>query len=99
MTVIVLGLTRDAHAALTLVQALDFAGFGGEELDATFGLAVQLIARGVPRQEAAAYEEGVRRGGRLVCIRADSENEGEEAVEIMDEHHALGRVYLPPPAA
>jgi hypothetical protein len=93
MTVIVLGLTRDADAALTLVQALDFAGFGGEELDVTRGLAIQLVARGVPPQEAEAYEEGVRRGGRVVCIRADSENEGEEAIEIMDEHRALGRIY------
>ena len=95
--VIVLGLARDTASALALVRALDFAGFGGEEMDGTLALAAQLVARGVPREDAEAYEDGVRRGGRLVCVRAEDEQEGEEAVEIMDEHHALGRVYPPAP--
>lgn len=94
MTVIVLGLAKDPADAAHLAEALGLAGFVDEALDAARGLAAQLITRGVPTAEADAYAESVRLGSLLICVQAGNETEGEQAVEIMDEYRALGRVYL-----
>lgn len=94
MTVIVLGLSKDPAEALDLMEALGLAGFADQALDGKIGLARQLASRGVPLAEAEAYAESVRLGSALICIPVRSEAEGEQAMEIMDEYHALGRVYL-----
>ncbi len=94
MTVIVLGLTKNPTDAADLTQALGLAGFPDEALDAKRGLAGQLILLGVPIVDAEAYAESVRLGSLLICVHAGDETEGEQAVEIMDEYRALGRVYM-----
>jgi hypothetical protein len=53
------------------------------------GLLAELTLRGVPDEDAQAYAEGVRRGGAIVCVRADAREEAEEAAELMFEHGAL----------
>jgi hypothetical protein len=63
-----------------LVSPLVGAGAGA----ATGGLIGTLIDAGVPEQDARAYEEGVRRGGALVAVRA-SENEADRIVDLLNE--------------
>ena len=89
MATVIVGLVRDAHQARGLIRALDDAGFSGEDIDMSGGLLSELLARGVPDEDANIYAEGVRRGGALVCVRADDDEEALEAAELMTEHGAL----------
>lgn len=86
MTMIVVGLVRDVHQARGLVAALEDDGFERDEIDVSGGLLAELIARGVPDKEAHYYAEGARRGGMLVCVRAEDDDEAAEAAELMSEH-------------
>jgi len=86
---VIVGLLKDAHQARGVIRALDDAGFSGDDIDMSGGLLSQLVARGVPDEEAHAFAEGVRRGGAIVCVRADAREEAEEAAELMLEHGAL----------
>lgn len=95
MPMVIVGLLRDAHQARGVIRALDDAGFSGDDIDIGGGLVSQLVARGVPAEDAHALAEGVRRGGAIVCVRADDENEAAEAAELMCAHGgAPGRIYL-----
>jgi len=102
MSTVIVGLVNDVHQAAGLIRALDDAGFSGEDIDMQGGLLAQLAARGVPDEEAAAYAEGVRRGGAVVCVRAESDEEAVEAAELMSAHGALdldgcpSRIYHDP---
>jgi hypothetical protein len=49
----------------------------------------QLATRGVPAEDAHAFAEGVRRGGAIVCVRTEDEEEAAEAAELMSAHGAL----------
>jgi len=89
MATVIVGLVSDAHQARGLVRALDDAGFSGEDIDMSGGLLAELLARGVPDEDANVYAEGVRRGGALVCVRADNDLEALEAAELMAEHGVL----------
>ena len=89
MAMVIVGLLRDAHEARGLIRALDDAGFSGDDIDMQGGLASELALRGVPDEEAAAFAEGVRRGGAVVCVRADDQQEASEAANLMREHGAL----------
>jgi hypothetical protein len=89
MAMVIVGLLRDAHEARGLIRALDDAGFSGDDIDMQGGLLADLGLRGVPEEDAAAFAEGVRRGGALVCVRADDGTEAGEAAELMREHGAL----------
>jgi hypothetical protein len=62
-----------------LVSPLVGAGAGA----VTGGLVGTMLDAGVPEQDARAYEEGVRRGGALVAVRA-GENEADRIVDILD---------------
>jgi hypothetical protein len=57
------------------------------------GLAGSIIAtltsKGVQEDHAHAYAEGVRRGGVLVTVHADTDELAERAVEIMRRHGAV----------
>jgi len=86
MATVIVGLVGNAHQARGLIRALDDAGFSGEDIDMGGGLPSQLAARGVPGEEASLYAEGVRRGGAIVCVRTDDEEEAAEAAELMAEH-------------
>jgi hypothetical protein len=89
MAMVIVGLLKDAHQARGLIRALDHAGFSGDDIDMQGGLVADLTLRGVPAEDAQAYAEGVRRGGAIVCVRADAHEEAEEAAELMLEHGAL----------
>ena len=89
MAMVIVGLLKDAHEARGLIRALDDAGFSGEDIDMQGGLLGELTLRGVPDEDAGAFAEGVRRGGALVCVRADDQQEAGEAANLMREHGAL----------
>ena len=89
MTMLIVGLLKDAHQARGLIRALDDAGFSGDDIDMQGGLVAELTLRGVPAEDAQAFVEGVRRGGAIVCVRAEAREEAEEAAELMLEHGAL----------
>jgi hypothetical protein len=89
MATVIVGLLSDAPQARGLIRALDDAGFSGEDIDMTGGLVAELAARGVPDDDAQVYAEGVRRGGAIVCVRAEDDEEAAEAAAIMHEHAAI----------
>ena len=89
MGMVIVALLKDAHQARGVVRALDDAGFSGDDIDLSGGMLAQLAARGVPAEDAAAFAEGVRRGGAIVCVRTDDEEEAAEAAELMSAHGAL----------
>ena len=86
---VIVGLLKDAHQARGVIRALDDAGFSGDDIDMSGGLLAQLAARGVPDEDAHAFAEGVRRGGAVVCVRTDDEEEAAEAAELMCAHGAI----------
>jgi hypothetical protein len=86
---VIVGLVSDVHQARGLIRALDDAGFSGEDIDMSGGVLADLIARGVPTEEANAFAEGVRHGGAIVCVRTDDVEEAAEAAHIMSEHGVL----------
>lgn len=67
-------------AAGWLVAAATGAGIGA----AAGGLAGALTGAGMSEEEAAAYAEGVRRGGTLVTVRT-AEGQSGRVVEILNE--------------
>jgi hypothetical protein len=86
MATVIVGLVSDPHQARGLIRALDDAGFSGEDIDMQGGLIAELAARGVPDDDAQIYAEGVRRGGAIVCVRTEDDDEAAEAAEIMHSH-------------
>lgn len=71
-------------AAGALVAALTGAGVGA----AAGGLVGALVGSGVPENEAQVYEEGVRRGGVLVTVRAE-ESRISQAESILARHNPV----------
>jgi uncharacterized protein (TIGR02271 family) len=71
-------------AAGPIAAALTGAGLGA----VTGGLIGGLTNLGVPEEEAHYYAEGVRRGGILVTVAAESDAQAERAVHIMKRHGA-----------
>lgn len=72
-------------AAGPIAAALAGAGVGA----ATGGIFGALADMGVPGHEAKYYEEGIRRGGTLVIVRAEDEERSERAQAVLDRHGAL----------
>jgi len=93
---VIVGLLEDAQQARGVIRALDDAGFSGDEIDTSGGVLPQLAKRGVPETDGHALAEGVRRGGAIVCVRTDDEEEAAEAAELMGAHGAPGRIYQDP---
>jgi len=89
MGMIVVGLMKDPHEARGIVRALDADGFELEDIDVSGDMRTELIARGVPDKEAGLYAEGIRRGGMLVFVRAQDDDEAAEAAELMATHGAV----------
>ena len=71
-------------AAGWLVSTLVGAGIGA----ATGGLVGSLTHAGVDEADAHVYAEGVRRGGTLVTVRADS-SMSEKIVDVLDDHGTI----------
>lgn len=61
------------------------AGIGA----ASGALVGPLVDAGIPRPEAEAYNEGVRRGGTLVTVRTNDRQDAEEAADIMSRHNVI----------
>lgn len=72
-------------AAGPIAAALTGAGIGA----VAGGLIGGLTSLGVPEEEAHYYAEGVRRGGILVTVAADSDAEADRAAEVMKRHGAV----------
>lgn len=72
-------------AAGPIASALAGAGIGA----AAGGLIGALTKVGVPEQEAHYYAEGVRRGGTLITVRADSEQAADCAANVMRANGAV----------
>ena len=89
MSMIIVGLVRNAPQARDLVHALEEDGFRPDGIDVSRAIVAELLARGVPEKEAQHYAEGARRGGVLVCVRAKNEDEAAEAAAVMREHGAV----------
>jgi hypothetical protein len=62
-----------AGPAATLVAGATYGGLAG-------GIIGALISKGVPEDQAHAYAEGVRRGGALVTIHAETDDLAQRAV-------------------
>ena len=73
-----------AVAAGTFLATLVGAGAGA----AVGALAGSLVDAGLDPHDAAAYEEGVRRGGTLVVVRTTDDNI-DKVVEIFDREGAI----------
>ncbi|MGN6371017.1 MAG: YsnF/AvaK domain-containing protein [Phycisphaerae bacterium] len=71
-------------AAGPIVTALAGAGVGA----VSGGIVGGLIGLGIPEEDAAEYEEGVRRGGTVVTVRVD-DAQAQQAADILDRHHAV----------
>jgi uncharacterized protein (TIGR02271 family) len=72
-------------AAGPIASALAGAGIGA----ATGGIIGALANLGVPDEDAHYYAEGVRRGGTLVTVRADTDAAAQCAQRIMHQHGAV----------
>jgi hypothetical protein len=53
------------------------------------GLSAALVHAGVSEQDAADYSEGVRRGGTLVTVVAESEQRANDAADVLSGHGAF----------
>ena len=71
-------------AAGPLLATLLGAGVGA----AAGGIIGALVDAGVPEEDARLYEEGVRRGGTLLMVRADADM-ASRAASIMNQHGAV----------
>jgi len=71
-------------AAGPLIAALVGAGAGA----VAGGIIGALVDAGVPEEDARLYEEGVRRGGTLLMVRADNEM-ASRAAQIMNQAGAI----------
>jgi hypothetical protein len=89
MAMVIVGLLKDAQQARGVIRALDDAGFTGDDIDMSGALLPELVTRGVPDEDAQAFVESVRRGGAIVCVRTEDEEEAAEAAELMCAHGAV----------
>jgi uncharacterized protein (TIGR02271 family) len=72
-------------AAGPIAAALTGAGIGA----VAGGLIGGLTRLGVSEEDAHYYAEGVRRGGILVTVAADDDDEAEQAVDVLKRHGAV----------
>jgi len=76
-------------AAGTLATALGSTAVGAGIGAAAGGLTGALVGAGVPEEDANVYSEGVRRGGALLSVQADSEAEANRAAEVMNQYNVV----------
>ena len=72
-------------AAGPIASALAGAGIGA----AAGGIIGALANMGVPEEHAHYYAEGVRRGGTLITVRAETDAKAECAQRVMQQHGAV----------
>lgn len=76
-------------AAGTLATTLGSTALGAGIGAAAGGLTGALVGAGIPEEDANVYSEGVRRGGALITVRADDDDEANRAADIMDRHNVV----------
>jgi len=76
-------------AAGSLATALGSTALGAGIGAAAGGLVGALVGAGVPEDHANIYAEGVRRGGALITVQANSDDEADRAADIMDRHNVV----------
>jgi len=76
-------------AAGTLATTLGSTALGAGLGAAAGGLVGALVGAGVPEEHANVYAEGVRRGGALLTVHANSDEEADRAADIMDRHNVV----------
>jgi uncharacterized protein (TIGR02271 family) len=85
-------LYQDQQKAAAIVSRLEQAGISRGDISfystSSDDLIDDLENDGVPRSDAHAYAEGVRRGGSLVAVECD-EDEVERVVDILDDDGVL----------
>jgi uncharacterized protein (TIGR02271 family) len=85
-------LYQDQQKASEIVSRLEQAGIsrGGIDVysDASDNLMNALENAGVPRSDAHAYAEGVRRGGSLIAVECDDDHV-ERVIDILDDDGVL----------
>jgi len=81
-------LYQDQQKAAEIVSRLEQADIAGSDVDvyndASDDLINDLEGAGVPRSDAHAYAEGVRRGRSLVVVKCD-EDEVDQVISILDD--------------
>jgi len=76
-------------AAGTLGTALASTAVGAGLGAAAGGLVGALVGVGIPEEDASVYAEGVRRGGALVTVTADSDSDADRAADILDSYNVV----------
>lgn len=89
MEIIVLGLMQNPAHAREVANALAGAGFEREDIAGDDGFIAGLCNSGVPRHEAHAYAEAVRRGGAVVAVLVGDDVAANQAAVVMSRHGAL----------
>jgi len=89
MEILVLGLMKNPAHAREVARALAYAGFEREDIAGDDGFIAGLCHGGVPRDEAHAYAEAVRRGGAVVAVLVGDDAAANQAAVVMSRHGAL----------
>jgi len=76
-------------AAGTLATTLGTTALGAGLGAAAGGLTGALVGAGIPEEDAHTYSEGVRRGGALITVHANSDTDADRAADIMDRHNVV----------
>jgi len=76
-------------AAGTLATALGSTAVGAGIGAATGGLVGGLVGAGVSEDDANVYAEGIRRGGSVLSVTVDSQDEASQAANIMGRYNVV----------
>lgn len=76
-----LGPVLAAGPAATLLAGASAGALAG-------GMIGALTAKGVPEEEAHFYAEGIQRGGTLVTVHAEKEEQEAQAMQVLQRHGA-----------
>jgi len=76
-------------AAGTLATALGSTAVGAGIGAATGGIVGGLVGAGVSEDDANVYAEGIRRGGSVLAVTVDSQDEASQAAAIMGRYNVV----------
>lgn len=76
-----------AIGAGSLITALGSTALGAGIGAAAGGLVGALVGAGIPEEDANVYAEGVRRGGALITVTTESDQQAQQAADIMNRHN------------
>ncbi len=89
----VVGLFDHVTDGQAVVRDLGLAGFDSNKVELNSSNPDVLVSRltsvGVPENDATVYADGVRRGGSVLIVHAQTDDEAAQAAEIMQRHHMV----------